>query len=84
MMNYIGGQYVVTGDTSDPFTFQIKFPYENLPSYLKSGAGGTYKENEIFFIRQNKQIVYSFEVVVLQPRTDQLTSRIFTDGGRPM
>lgn len=84
MFNYEGGQYVITGDASDPLTFQIKYPYENLPSYLKSGPDGTYQANEAFFIRQNKQIVYSFEVVVLQPRTDQLTSRIFTDGGRPM
>jgi len=82
--NYEGGQNVVLGDASDPFTFQIKYPYENLPSYLKSGPDGTYQADEAFFIRQNKQIVYSFEVVVLQPRTDQLTSRIFTDGGRPM
>jgi hypothetical protein len=83
-MNYQGGEYVVKGDTTDPLTFQIQFPYENLPSYMKSAPDGTYKNGDAFFIRQNKQITYSFEVVVLQPRTDQLTSRLMADGGRPM
>lgn len=91
--NYEGGKYVVKGAeglvSPDPFTFQINYAFENLPDYLKtydavSAPNGTFQPDEAFFIRQNKQIIYSVEVVVLQPRTDQLTSRIFTDGGRPM
>lgn len=77
------GQYVV-GSISQPLVFQIRYPYENLPQYLRSDNGGTYEENEAFFIRRDRQIVYSVEVTVSQPRTDQLTSRIFGDGGRPM
>lgn len=82
--NRQNGLYVVKGDDADSTSFQVSFPYEYLPDYLKSDTNGTYVANDAFFIRQNKQIVYSFEVVVLQPRTDQLTSRIITDGGRPM
>lgn len=77
------GQYVV-GTIGHPSVFQVRYPYENLPAYLHSDNAGTYKDNEAFFIRRDHQLVYSLEVSVLQPRTDQLTSRVLSDGGRPM
>lgn len=84
-LNTENGQYVVGNMTANtPLVFQIRYPYENLPEYLRTDNGGTYKANEAFFIRRDRQITYSVEVSVLQPRTDQLTSRIFGDGGRPM
>jgi hypothetical protein len=43
----------------DTFSFEIDFPYENLPEYIKKKQ---YFENEIFFIQQKSQISYTFRV----------------------
>ena len=70
-------------DTSGEMTFQVMYAFEDLPPYLKSSPDGIYESKDAFFIRQNKQIVYSFEVVTQEPRTDVLTSRLLADGGMP-
>ena len=44
----------------DDFSFEIDFPYENLPDYIKKEQ---YFENEIFLIQQKLQISYTFRVV---------------------
>lgn len=69
--------------TSGQNTFQIMYPYEFLPNYLKSPTDGVYQSKDAFFIRQNKQVTYSFEIVTMEPRTDMLTSRLLNDGGMP-
>jgi hypothetical protein len=39
--------------------FELDYPYENLPDYIKAGH---YFENEIFFIQQKLQISYTFKL----------------------
>ena len=53
-INYCPIEY----DEND-FSFEIDFPYENLPDYIKNGQ---YFENEIFFIQQKLQVSYTFRV----------------------
>lgn len=44
----------------DDFSFEVDFPYDCLPDYIKKQQ---YFENEIFFIQQKLQISYTFKVV---------------------
>ena len=69
------GQRVV-GELKEPLTFQLYYPYECLPDYLRSDNGGFYKPKEAFYIHAKKQITYTFEVNQVEQNVQQLDSRI--------
>jgi hypothetical protein len=66
----------IGGDLSESYSFQIFYPYECLPNYLRSDNGGFYKSREAFYIHAKKQITYTFEITQVEKNMQQLDSRI--------
>jgi hypothetical protein len=66
----------VAGELKEPLTFQILYPYECLPDYLRSDNGGFYKAKEAFYIHAKKQITFTFEVNQVEQNVQQLDSRV--------
>jgi hypothetical protein len=58
-------------------SFELDFPYENLPNYIKKGQ---YFENEIFFIQQKLQISYTFKIVETRKEDSKFNSYLVNDG----
>jgi len=70
----------VGGRLDDPLEFQMLFPFEDIPNYLKSPPWGFYKEYESFYIHAKKQISYTFEVTQMEQNMERLDSRIIPNG----
>ena len=70
----------VAGKLDEPFTFQVLYPFEAVPSYLKSPPDGIYSPYEAFFIYAKKQISYTFEVTQVEQNMEKLDSRIIPRG----
>lgn len=70
----------VGGKLDDPFSFQILYPFEAVPNYLKSPPSGFYGPYEAFFIYAKKQISYTFELTQVEQNMEKLDSRIIPRG----
>jgi len=70
----------VGGRLDDPLEFQLLYPFEDIPTYLKSPPSGFYKEYEAFYIHAKKQISYTFEVTQVEQNMEKLDSRIIPNG----
>ena len=68
----------VSGEDSDEITFEVIYPFECLPDYLKSAPHGYYSEGEAFYLQAKKQITYTFEAVSIEQNANPLMSRIIT------
>jgi len=66
----------VGGRLDDPLEFQLLYPFEDIPSYLKSPPWGFYRAYEAFYIHAKKQISYTFEVTQMEQNMERLDSRI--------
>jgi hypothetical protein len=66
----------VGGRLDDPLEFQLLYPFEDIPSYLKSPPWGFYRAYEAFYIHAKKQISYTFEVTQIEQNMERLDSRI--------
>jgi hypothetical protein len=70
----------VGGRLDDPLEFQLLYPFEDIPSYLKSPPWGFYRPYEAFYIHAKKQISYTFEVTQMEQNMERLDSRIIPNG----
>lgn len=70
----------VGGPMTEPLTFQVLYPFEMVPNYLKSPPYGFYKSGEAFYIYAKKQITYTFEVTQIEQNMEKLDSRIIPLG----
>lgn len=70
----------VGGRLDDPLEFQLLYPFEDIPSYLKSPPWGFYREYEAFYIHAKKQISYTFEITQIEQNMERLDSRIIPNG----
>ena len=70
----------VGGELDNPFEFQVLYPFENVPNYLKSPPYGFYKSKEAFFIYGKKQISYTFEITQVEQNMERLDSRVIPRG----
>jgi hypothetical protein len=70
----------VGGRLDDPLEFQLLYPFEDIPSYLKSPPWGFYRAYEAFYIHAKKQISYTFEVTQMEQNMERLDSRIIPNG----
>ena len=70
----------VGGELDNPFTFQVLYPFENIPNYLRSPPYGFYKSREAFYIYAKKQISYTFEVTQVEQNMEKLDSRVIPRG----
>jgi len=66
----------VGGRLDDPLEFQLLYPFEDIPNYLKSPPWGFYRAYEAFYIHAKKQISYTFEVTQMEQNMERLDSRI--------
>jgi hypothetical protein len=66
----------VGGRLEDPLEFQLLYPFEDIPIYLKSPPWGFYRPYEAFYIHAKKQISYTFEVTQMEQNMERLDSRI--------
>jgi len=66
----------VGGRLNNPLEFQLLYPFEDIPSYLKSPPWGFYRPYEAFYIHAKKQISYTFEVTQMEQNMEVLNSRI--------
>jgi hypothetical protein len=66
----------VGGRLDNPLEFQLLYPFEDIPSYLKSPPWGFYRPYEAFYIHAKKQISYTFEVTQMEQNMEVLNSRI--------
>jgi len=66
----------VGGRLDDPLEFQLLYPFEDIPNYLKSPPWGFYRPYEAFYIHAKKQISYTFEVTQIEQNMERLDSRI--------
>lgn len=66
----------VGGKLDEPLTFQLLYPFEQLPEFLKSAPFGWYRPKEAFYIHGLKQISYTFEITQVEQNMDSLESRI--------
>jgi hypothetical protein len=66
----------VGGRLDNPLEFQLLYPFEDIPSYLKSAPWGFYRPYEAFYIHAKKQISYTFEVTQMEQNMEVLNSRI--------
>jgi len=71
----------VGGTLDEPFSFQLLYPFESLPDYLKSAPYGFYQPYEAFYIHALKQISYTFEITQVEQSQDSLESRIVSAPG---
>ena len=70
----------VGGKLDDPFSFQLLYPFEEVPEYLKSAPYGIYRPKEAFYIHAKKQISYTFEITQVEQNMEKLTSRVIARG----
>jgi hypothetical protein len=70
----------VGGRLDDPLEFQLLYPFEDIPNYLKSPPWGFYRPYEAFYIHAKKQISYTFEVTQMEQNMERLDSRIIPNG----
>lgn len=70
----------VGGRLDDPLEFQLLYPFEDIPSYLKSPPWGFFRPYEAFYIHAKKQISYTFEVTQMEQNMERLDSRIIPNG----
>lgn len=70
----------VGGQLTDPYEFQILYPFEEIPSYLKSPPYGFFKSKEAFYLHAKKQISYTFEITQVERDAEQLNSRVIAPG----
>jgi len=70
----------VGGRLDDPLEFQLLYPFEDIPSYLKTPPWGFYRPYEAFYIHAKKQISYTFEVTQMEQNMERLDSRIIPNG----
>lgn len=66
----------VGGRLDNPLEFQLLYPFEDIPSYLKSPPWGFYRPYEAFYIHAKKQISYTFEITQMEQNMEVLSSRI--------
>jgi hypothetical protein len=66
----------VGGRLDNPLEFQLLYPFEDIPVYLKSPPWGFYRPYEAFYIHAKKQISYTFEVTQMEQNMEVLNSRI--------
>lgn len=70
----------VGGRLDNPNEFQLLYPFEEIPNYLKSPPYGFYKEKEAFYIHSKKQISYTFEITQVEQNMERIDSRIIPNG----
>jgi hypothetical protein len=70
----------VGGKLNEQLTFQVLYPFENIPDYLRSPPYGFYREYEAFYIQAKKQISYTFEVTQVEQNMEKLDSRVIPRG----
>jgi hypothetical protein len=70
----------VGGELTEQLTFQVLYPFENIPDYLRSPPYGFYREYEAFYIQAKKQISYTFEVTQVEQNMEKLDSRVIPRG----
>ena len=70
----------VGGRLDDPLEFQLLYPFEDIPNYLKSPPWGFYRPYEAFYIHAKKQISYTFEITQMEQNMERLDSRIIPNG----
>lgn len=70
----------VGGKLNEKLTFQVLYPFENIPDYLRSPPYGFYREYEAFYIQAKKQISYTFEVTQVEQNMEKLDSRVIPRG----
>ena len=70
----------VGGEMDNPFEFQVLYPFESIPNYLRSPPYGFYKSKEAFFIYGKKQISYTFEITQVEQNMEKLDSRVIPRG----
>ena len=63
----------VGGKLDNRYTFQILYPYECVPDYLRAPI---YKPKELFYIHAKKQITYTFQVTQVEQNMENLDSRM--------
>jgi hypothetical protein len=66
----------VGGRLDNPLEFQLLYPFEDIPTYLKSPPWGFFRPYEAFYIHAKKQISYTFEVTQMEQNMEVLNSRI--------
>jgi hypothetical protein len=66
----------VGGRLDNPLEFQLLYPFEDIPSYLKSSPWGFYRPYEAFYIHAKKQISYTLEITQMEQNMEVLNSRI--------
>lgn len=71
----------VGGRLENPNEFQLLYPFEDIPNYLKSPPYGFYREKEAFYIHAKKQISYTFEITQVEQNMERIDSRIIPTGG---
>ena len=70
----------VGGELNEQLTFQVLYPFENIPDYLRSPPYGFYRAYEAFYIQAKKQISYTFEVTQVEQNMEKLDSRVIPRG----
>ena len=70
----------VGGELTEQLTFQVLYPFENIPDYLRSPPYGFYRAYEAFYIQAKKQISYTFEVTQVEQNMEKLDSRVIPRG----
>jgi len=70
----------VGGKLDEPLSFQVLYPFESVPDYLRSPPYGFYNPYEAFYIQGKKQISYTFEVTQVEQNQDKLDSRVIARG----
>ena len=70
----------VGGELNEQLTFQVLYPFENIPDYLRSPPYGFYRPYEAFYIQAKKQISYTFEVTQVEQNMEKLDSRVIPRG----
>ena len=70
----------VGGELNEQLTFQVLYPFENIPNYLRSPPYGFYRPYEAFYIQAKKQISYTFEVTQVEQNMEKLDSRVIPRG----
>ena len=73
-------QYRVGGKLDEPLSFQVLYPFESVPDYLRSPPYGFYNPYEAFYIQGKKQISYTFEVTQVEQNMEKLDSRVIPRG----
>lgn len=72
---YVGGWRKCSRDGSgyNALEFDIGYPWEDMPDYIKDG---NYKDNEVFLIKAKLQTSYSFRVITLEKNEGPIISEL--------